>query len=154
MAGGSQRALLRGALQPASPLCEHVRDGTGALGKRDLSLIAEPDRARVGDSLDLDEATRSQYPADPRWDYLLSVPDQAQIVALEPHSARQSEVSSVIAKKKWAMKILRDHLDARHGVSRWLWATAGKVSFSRMDREIRRLNQNGIEFVGRKVTFG
>lgn len=151
---GGGRAFLRAVLRPTSTLRKSVRPGVGALKKRDAQLIAEPERPRVGDSLDLDEATRSEYPEDPRWDYLLSIPGRSQIVAMEPHSARQSEVSSVIAKKKWAIAVLRNHLGPRHAVARWLWVSSGPVGFSRMDRERRRLDQHGIEFVGRKVTFG
>jgi predicted PhzF superfamily epimerase YddE/YHI9 len=154
MGRGRGRVLLRSVLLATSSLREHVQAGVGALSKQDVRLIKEPERPRVGDSLNLDEATRDEHPEDPRWDYLLSVPDQSQIVAMEPHSARQSEVSVVIAKKKWAIAVLRDHFGPRHAVARWLWVSSGTVGFSRMDRERRRLDQHGIEFVGRKVTFG
>ncbi len=143
------QVLLSNALVPESRLKDHVRTGLSALKTRDVNLIAETERPKVGDSIDLDSATRDESPSDNRWDYLLSVPTVSHIVGLEPHSARDSEVSVVIAKKKHAMTYLRDHLPPKHAVTRWIWVTHGKVRFTKMERARRQLDQNGIAFEGR-----
>lgn len=118
---------------------------------RDRALISAGERPRIGDSLDLDAALRRDFPNANRWDYVFSVPDAAKLIALEPHSAKDSEISVLIAKKKHAITQLRAHLQAKYGISRWLWVSRGRTSFSRMEQATRRLAQAGIEYVGRSV---
>ncbi len=150
-----QDLRLKTALRSASPLQRYVRDGAAAIAKADLRLVAEGERARIGDSLNLDAASRDELPQLHRWDYIVSVPDLAQLVGLEPHAAKDSEVSVVIAKKQQAAVYLRSHLEDGRRVTRWFWVTSGPVGFSRMDRARRRLDQNGIAFVGRQLrSFG
>jgi hypothetical protein len=103
----------------------------------------------------LDAASQSDCPEANRWDYILSVPDLTQIVGVEPHAAKDSEISVVIAKKKHAEEYLRQHLQDGCRVTKWYWVSHSKVSFSRMDRARRRLDQNGIMFAGRRLkSFG
>jgi len=150
-----RRFSLSTALRPGSPLRKHVKNGMSAFARTDLGSVAEDQRSRVGDSLDLDAATRDEFPEANRWDYILSVPALRKIVAIEPHSAKDSEISVVVAKKKHAVAYLRGHLQDGCGVEKWFWVSPGTVGFSRMDRARRRLDQNGIEFVGRLLrTFG
>ena len=144
-----KRLLLSTAFVVGSSLRGGVRKGLGALPGRDRTLIASTERPRVGDSLDLDEATRVQFPQANRWDYLLSVPAASQIVAVEPHPARDSEISVVIAKKRHAVVYLRDHLPATHRVAKWFWVSRGTVGFGKMERARRQLDQNGISYEGR-----
>jgi hypothetical protein len=78
-----------------------------------------------------------------------------EIVGLEPHTAKDSEIKVVIAKKKLAIQYLRDHLQPQFRVARWFWVTQGNVGFSKMERARRILDQNGISFAGRLLqTFG
>ena len=142
---------LTAALVDGSTLRAHVERGLGAVNRQDLALIAERERRKVGDSLDLDEATRAEFPQAYRWDYLLSIPAATQIIGLEPHTASDAEIRVVIAKKAHALAYLRGHLRARCSVSRWYWVTRGAVNFSRMEKARRLLDQSGIEFVGRRL---
>jgi len=143
-----QKALLSSALHPHSTLRAFVKVGAGAIEPKHVILIVAAERSRIGDSIDLDRATRREYPQSHRWDYLLSVPSVPQIIALEPHSARDSEVKVVIAKKRRAVEYLRDHLPSKYRVARWFWVSRGPVNFSKMDPARRQLDQNGITFVG------
>jgi hypothetical protein len=136
-------------------LRNHLKSGVKAFAPADARLIAPIARTQIGDSIDLDAAARDEFPEANRWDYVLSVPAMSQIVAIEPHSAKDSEVSVVIAKKKHAVDYLRAHLQDGYRVARWLWVSHGPVGFSRMERARRRLDQHGIEFAGRLLrTFG
>lgn len=138
------------ALQKKSSLQPAVREGLGALRTADVKLIHERARRDVGDSIDIDEAAKAEHPTENRWDYLLSVPSARRLVAFEPHSpAKDSEIKVVIAKRRFALDYLRAHLPAAYRVSDWYWASRGKVTFMSMESARRRLNQNGIEFVGR-----
>lgn len=139
------------ALRPESPLRARVQPGLSAVKTADRSLIAASERARIGDSLDLDEATAAEFPQGHRWDYILSVPDLRKLIALEPHTASDGEVKVVIKKKQQALAYLRDHLHATVSVAEWHWVTRGTVGFSRMDKAVRALNQNGISFSGRSL---
>jgi hypothetical protein len=123
----------------------------GGFTNVDVKLIAEDQRSRIGDSLNLDAATKDEHPEANRWDYIVSIPDLSECAGIEPHSAKDSEISVVIAKKKHATEYLRDHLQNGHRITRWFWVTRGTVSFSKMDRARRRLDQNGIAFVGRSL---
>jgi hypothetical protein len=151
----SRATSLQAVLDEKSPLRELVRAGMAAFAKEDVKLVAEAERSRIGDSLDLDAASRDEFPQANRWDYILSVPDLGEIVGIEPHTAKDSEISAVIAKKNHATQYLRNHLQEGNRVARWFWVSHGTVSFSKMDRARRRLDQNGITFCGRKLlTFG
>jgi hypothetical protein len=114
-------------------------------------LIATAARLDVGDSLNLDAAMRIDFPQANRWDYLLSVPGIKQIIGLEPHSARDSEISVVIAKKQQEIEYLRDHLPPNHRVAKWLWVSRGHTSFSKMESARRRLDQAGIVYEGQMI---
>lgn len=115
----------------------------------DRALIALAEHPRITDSLDLDEAMRPAYPMANRWDYLLGVANKEIIVAVEPHTATDREVRVLISKKAQAIAFLRDHLRPGRSVARWIWIAHGRVGFTRMDRAIRQLDQNGIQFQGR-----
>lgn len=143
--------LLRVALQPASALLPAVVNGMGAFLARDRALIALGERQKIGDSLDLDAALRENFPDANRWDYVFSVPGASTLIALEPHTAKDSEISVLIAKKRHATEQLRQHLRPQYGVSEWLWVSHGRTSFSRMERATRLLAQAGIKYLGRSV---
>ena len=151
----TRKVLLRTALLASSALCGQVMDNLRAVARPHRCLIAATVRSQVGDSLDLDAATRGEFPQDNRWDYLLSVPGIGQIVGLEPHSAKDSEIRVVIAKKQHAVEYLRDHFPPKHRVAKWVWVSQGSVGFSRMERARRLLDQHGIAFEGRVLkSFG
>jgi hypothetical protein len=140
---------LKEALHDRSQLRGHVRGAMGAFEGVDVKLIAEDQRPRIGDSLDLDAASQSEHPEANRWDYIISVPDSQRLAGIEPHTARDSEISVVILKKNHATEYLRSHLQEGYRITKWYWVTHGRVGFSKMERARRRLDQNGIEFAGR-----
>ena len=143
--------LLSTALVTTSPLRALVRVHLGAMAPVDRQLIGVTERPKVGDSIDFDAATRPQFPQHNRWDYLLSVPTASRLIGLEPHSAKDSEIRVVIAKRQHAVTYLQQHLPPKNRVTKWLWVTRGSVGFTSTERARRILNQNGIAFAGRKV---
>ncbi len=142
---------LETALIAGSTLLPHVRKGLGAVKAGDRALIAIGQRPKVGDSLDLDQATVTAFPDTHRWDYLLSIPASQKIVGIEPHSARDVEIKVVISKRRNAIEYLRDHLPANLRVAQWFWVSGGSVRFSKMDKARRLLDQNGIRFAGKQL---
>lgn len=154
-AKASRKFLLLDVLTEGSTLRPSIQVGMNAFLNTDKQLIAVGERARIGDSLDLDSTLRPAFPNAHRWDYIFSVSDTKRILALEPHSANDSEISVVIAKKRNAADYLRAHLLPKHWVSEWLWVSHGKSSFSKTEKATRALASAGIRYVGRfVVTLG
>jgi hypothetical protein len=147
----NQQTVVRGALRPESALQPSVCDGLGAVATAHRDYIHESIRVHFNDSLDLDEALREGHEQENRWDYLLGHSRTGEVVAAEPHSAKQDQVSTVIRKKKAALVHLRDHLRNGARVSRWLWISSGKVQFANTEKTTLLLAQNGIQFVGRAI---
>lgn len=142
---------VRGALQEDSSLLPSVKDGIGAVESSHCDYFDTSIRTAFADSLDIDKALQQGREQENRWDYLLGHAPSGQVVAVEPHSAKDDEVETVIKKRSAAREQLRDHLRNGAGVAKWLWVASGKVRFAATEKTARRLDQNGIEFVGKKV---
>jgi len=141
---------LTSALKRGSELLAHVQDGAGAIARKHHQLIARDQIRRIGDSLDLDAATRAGREQEHRWDYLVSLPDADKLVAIEPHTASDKEIRVVLEKKNNATRVLREELRDGVSVASWHWVTT-KVAFSRMEPARRVLDQNGIKFHGKLI---
>ena len=141
---------IRAALVDGSSLIAEVLDGFAAVEKAHRPLFDEPIRQRFADSLALDDALEAGHEQENRWDYLLGL-DDAAIVAVEPHSAEEGEISVLIKKLVAAKDQLKPHLKPSARVHAWLWVASGKVHFVDTERARRRLDQHGIQFVGKKV---
>jgi hypothetical protein len=144
---------IRAALQVRSSLHALVKDGLGAIKRTHRSYFDENVRSCFADSIDIDEAFRVGKEQENRWDYLLGVNESRKLVGIEPHSAKEDEISTVIKKVKAARIQLRDHLKERVIIHTWIWVASGKVHFLDIDKESLRLNQSGILFAGRKVNL-
>lgn len=140
---------MRAALKSTSSLVHQVQDGLGGLANSHRNLIAQDVKTQIGDSLDLDAALQAAYPNDHRWDYLLG--RSGKVLGLEPHSAKEDQVSTVIDKRKAARDHLKAHLKAGAKVHAWFWVASNRVEFANTERTIRRLDQNGIHFVGKQL---
>lgn len=142
---------VRRALRKDSALLPLVADGLGAVKKAHHDYFDTAIRRDFADSLELDEAMREDRDRENRWDYLLGHAPSGEVVAVEPHSAKEDEVTTVIRKRAAAREQLQGHLREGGRVAKWLWVASGKVQFADTERTRRRLDQNGIEFVGTKV---
>lgn len=151
MGARSKQTPIRKALTRESELVPKVVDGISALKNADRTHIDEAVRNAFADSLDLDTALQEAHPQENRWDYLLGHSASGELVALEPHSAKEDEITTVIKKRKAAKQQLADHLEPSARVSKWLWVASGKVHFADTEKARRRLDQNGIEFIGSTV---
>jgi hypothetical protein len=142
---------IRSALLQGSALVTSVEDGLGAVKRAHTTYFDEAVREEFGDSLDLDEAMQKTHGQENRWDYLLGHGPSAEVIGLEPHSAKTDQISTVIAKRKAAMSQLSGHLKPGAQVKAWLWVASGNVDFADTERARIRLDDNGIRFVGRMV---
>jgi hypothetical protein len=142
---------VRAILVPHSRLHQEVADGLGALKKADKKLIEEAIRNQFSDSVDIDAALKAGHDQENRWDYLLGHDPTSLVVALEPHSASTSEVSTVIEKRAKAKEQLRAHLKQGAQIVAWYWVASGKIDFVPHEKQVNRLNQAGINFVGSRL---
>jgi hypothetical protein len=144
---------VRELLLESSRLRKLVCDGLDALSTDDKKRFDEQLRTRFADSLELDAAmlADSRYKVAHRWDYLIGDAATQLVIALEPHSARSDQVSTVIAKRAAAKDQLKPHLRNGARIAAWLWVASGDVQFADTDKERRRLDEAGITFVGKRV---
>jgi hypothetical protein len=140
---------IRQALLASSDLQPLVCDGLQALERPHRAFIDVEIRTAFGDSLDIDKAFQKGHEAENRWDYLLGHEESRKIIGLEPHTANNKEISTVIKKRQASLRHVRDHLKAGIFVAEWFWVASGKVDFTPLDKAITRLNENGIRFVGK-----
>lgn len=152
MKKGVPKTPVRRALRHDSALLPSVADGLGAVKNAHRDFFDNAIRSTFADSLDLDEALKQGHEQENRWDYLLGHEPSGEVVAVEPHSAKQDEVTTVINKRSAARTQLEGHLREGSRVTKWLWVASGRVHFADTEKTKRRLDQNGIEFVGKKVT--
>lgn len=108
-------------------------------------------RSAFSDSLDLDDALRSDHPREHRWDYLLGHGSSRRVIGIEPHSAKDDEVDTVIAKKKAALAQMRKHLRSGAVIAAWIWVSSKNDRFADTEVIRRRLDHHGIRFVGKRV---
>lgn len=151
MAKGSKLFSLADALTTTSSLLVLRLAGLGAIVARDRRLILLDQRTRITDSLNLEAALAATGHSGKKWDYLLSVGDTRKVVALEPHTASDTDIAAVIQKRREARLFLTRHFRTGSAVHRWLWVSHGPCSFSNNERARRQLDQHGIEYVGRLV---
>lgn len=138
-------------LRSDSALLPAVNDGLAAVKKADRDYIDADVRTDFADSLDLDHALQQGHEQEHRWDYLLGHAPSAQVIALEPHSAKQDEVTTLIKKRRAALDQLKPHLRTGGRISCWLWVASGDVHFADTERARKMLDENGILFVGKRV---
>jgi hypothetical protein len=150
--GPAATTPLRAALEPKSHLVPLVKDGIQAVEKGHRDYFEEAIRTDFGDSLEFDEAMLEEFPDDNRWDYLLGHTPTGRLIGVEPHSAKQDEVSTVIKKRKAAGEHLKGHLKEGKHVHAWIWVASGTVHFLDIDKQSLRLADAGIKFAGKQVT--
>lgn len=138
---------VRGTLRPGSTLLALVEDHLGAVEPNHRSYLAETIKPEFADSLEVDSNLKKGREQENRWDYLLGHRALACVIGLEPHSARDEEVKTVILKRQRAQEQLRPHFRDGARVAEWYWVASGKNRFLDTEKTRRLLDQNGICFV-------
>lgn len=151
MKKGAKQTPVRSALRNDSTLLHSVADGLGAVKTAHRGHFDAAIRQTFADSLDLDNAMQLGHEQANRWDYLLGHAPSGNVVAVEPHSAKQDEITTVINKRTAAREQMKGHLRDGARVTKWLWVASGRNHFADTEKARRRLDQHGIEFVN-KVT--
>jgi hypothetical protein len=147
-----KKTPVRGSLRKDSRLMPLVFDNLGALDNLHLQHFDKTIRRTISDSLDLDKAMNAEHPESNRWDYLLGHHPSRTVVAVELHQAKDNQITNVINKRRKALEQMEGHLRDGVQVKKWLWVASGKVYLANTEKDIRRLDQNDIEFVGKRIT--
>lgn len=142
---------VRAALKAESFLRSSVKDGLGAIENSHRDYFDVSIRTSFADSLDVDSGLKAGHEQENRWDYLLGHAPTGNIIGVEPHSAKEDEVSTVIRKLRSARDQLHDHLRDGVKVSRWIWVASGGIQFLQVGKTRFELAQAGIHFAGRRV---
>lgn len=151
MKKAARKTPVRQLLRTESTLLGNVQDGLSAVEGAHRSCFDSAIRPAFADSLDIDEGFRAGREQENRWDYLLGHGPSRTVVGVEPHSAKDDQISAVIRKRTAALKQLRDHLRDGARIGKWLWVASGEVRFANTEKARVQLDQNGIEFVGKTV---
>ncbi len=134
-------------LRADSSLRAEVKTGLGAVERAHLDRFHESVRSLFSDSLDIDKNLQKGREGENRWDYLLGHDRSKSVIAVEPHSAKQQEVSVVIRKKEMARGQLAPHLVDGAKIVKWIWVASGRNQFASTEKARLQLDQKGIEFV-------
>lgn len=125
-----------------------VKEGLRAVTAAHHDLFGHP--AAYACSVDLDASLRDSEPNSPRWDYILARRDGSTEGA-EVHPAKASEVNAVVAKKRWAERLLLARCGLR--VDRWYWIRPPRspLQFTPQSPKARALAMSGIQFPSSRV---
>jgi hypothetical protein len=145
------------AVKASPQVRDHFRNGLQALAKGHRSCLSELTSACLG-SVEIDEAVRSRYPSDSRWDYVVGVglTSGELAVFIEVHSATTSEVSVVIRKKEWLEKTWLEHsdqLELKKLPRRIFWVPSGRYDVPPNSPQSKRMVLNGLKPV-KAITEG
>jgi hypothetical protein len=117
-----------------------------------------PARHRVTGSVDLDEALKPLFPADPRWDYVIGCKREQgheHLYWVEIHPAKPGEVRQVLSKFSWLRRwLVKDGVRLNDLPASYHWLASGKTAITRQSASYRRLAKSGLHLAGRQLTLG
>jgi hypothetical protein len=142
---------IRATLREDSFLQTNVRAGFGALKPAHRRYFEITARAAFADSLDIDEGLKKGREQENRWDYLLGYNTTKILIAVEPHTADNSEITTIIKKRRAAIMQLEGHIRSGARVYKWIWVASGRVRLLPFEKAKLLLDQNGIEFIGGEI---
>ena len=141
------------------PVNGKYRRGKQALENTHRNLVQCDDSRRLTGSIDLDSALKQHRPNDPRWDYGVDYQPargRERAIWVEVHSAKTSEVSTVLNKLQWLKDWLNEEAeDLRRLTDRagkeipYVWIASAGDNINRNSRQFRLLSQRGVRLQNR-----
>lgn len=123
----------------------HYMKGLTALKGNHRNRVKAKDTRELDGSVDIDAATAPVYPQEHRWDYAIGYAGKAHFV--EVHPATTSEMETVLKKKAWQEKWLREKapeiekLKADHP---YHWIASGRTAILQTSSQYKRLALCGL----------
>lgn len=112
----------KAAVEATSSIARAYQPGIKGLLPVDKKRLAAAERATG--SVALDEALRSRYPNERRWDYGIGLPagEAEQVLWLEVHHAASGETERVLQKLQWLRGWLRNEAPALNQLpAKFIW---------------------------------
>jgi hypothetical protein len=139
------------AVEATAEIRGACRPGLQALQAAARKAIQANDTRRLEGSVDIDTTLRPIYPHDPRWDYVVSVQDDAgapRLYWIEYHEANGETAKDVASKARWVKQWARTagrpvwEFGGRKMDLRWI--ASGRVRLPKKSRQVRLLAQEGV----------
>lgn len=118
--------------------------GLAALGCYSIKIEVENPKLIDG-SLDIDNAVKSLYPEDARWDYAVSY--NGKVYFIEVHPAMTSEVTKILKKLAWLKLWLQQHaplIDEIKSETPYHWLQVSNCTILPTSPQYRRLAAAGL----------
>jgi len=128
------------------------RKGLQALGPNSAKISLSDTRLCQG-SVDIDTHLVPRYPNANRWDYVFGYNDVAYFV--EVHSAKTSEVQTVINKYTWLIAWLKQSAPQLNKMNRRInWIATNSVHILSGSKQFRRLAVSGLSMPRERLLVG
>lgn len=142
----SFREAVKATKEVAAGFCS----GLQALGSNSV-VVKVKDKREINGSVDIDTITKSLYPGDSRWDYVIGYKGNAYFV--EVHPADTKNVDEVIKKKMWLEDWLKNSAPELKKIEAanfpYYWVPSGRVAILKNSPQYRRIASNHIHLVKR-----
>ena len=148
---------LRSICEDSLILRPYVTSGLGAFANNERKKIKVPSTSLLNCSVNLDEAARSEYPHDNRWDYALDYAGKTFFI--EIHPAHTSEIECMVKKvkfvKKWLASVAPEILRLP-GPKEFYWVSSGTTDLriTPNSPQARKLALHKIVSVGQTWDYG
>lgn len=140
----------RKAVEATPDISKEFNQGIQALGSYSELVIPAYTRYLEG-SVDIDSATKSIYPTEPRWDYAIAY--SGEVYFIEVHPAISSEVAIVIKKLEWLKNWLKNKAPEieklRKKENAYYWIQSKSFSIPKNSRQYRIAKKNGLLPIGK-----
>jgi len=139
-----KRKTFKEAVDETPDLTNSYKFGLQAFGRHSEKIIVQ-ETNRIDGSVNIDEVTKSKYPQESRWDYMFSYKNEVYFV--EIHSAKTSEVKTVLKKLEWLKNWLNSKaksVDSLKAKKPYHWIYSKKFDILSSSSQARLLSQNGL----------
>ena len=118
--------------------------GLQGLEKSTRAAIEVADTQLIDGSVNIDECTKKMYPQDNRWDYAVGY--AGKVYFIEDHSAKDSEVSTMLAKLQWLKNWLKKDEQAKLNTLKapnkpYIWVAPNGNHISKSSKWDRQVSQ-------------
>lgn len=150
-------STLRSLCEDNKIMRPYLKSGLGAFGNNERKKIKVPSTSLLNCSVNLDEAAKSAYPHENRWDYALDYAGKRFFI--EIHPAHTSEIDSIVRKvifvKRWLATVAPELLSLP-GPGEFYWISSGTTDLRIMPNspQGRKLALHKIVSVGQVWDYG
>lgn len=136
----------REAVEAIPEICTSYRSGLHALRRADACKVTASDTRKIDGSVDIDDAVKSLYPVENRWDYAIGY--DSKVCFVEVHPAYTSEIDTMLKKLTWLKGWLKDKASELSILTKmtpaYIWIQSGKSAILPTSQQSKKLAQIGL----------